>query len=109
MTTTFEKQCDYLWKFAAVPILCVEEETRDTEGFYNENKGVAQEVFNNEEFVILAKTVTIFITIAAAYLSYDLNKNEPLLKQVIFTIMAAIFSFWYLLYYFIVYVVFSRM
>ena len=62
-------------------------------------------IASNENFYAVATTstssiISLLVAVGAAYLSWNRNEKETQLTRVLYTILAAIFGFIYLIYYY---------
>ena len=66
---------------------------------------VQDAIASNENFYAVASTsstsiISLLVAVGAGYLSWNRNEKETQLTRVLYTILAAIFGYIYLIYYF---------
>ena len=90
-------------KFTVIPLICVSDEIDKKEGFefgsnnFSSNNKIVISGFRR----VYAHILSVIFIASAALLAWDCNKNESEIMRVASTLLAAIFNFWYLLFYFI--------
>ena len=81
-------------KVVVLPLVSAVNATDSKEGF-NQNGGGSKAKY------YLAYAVQLIIFIAAIYLAWSCNVGESMIMRIVYTVLAAIFSVIYLIYYFI--------
>ena len=83
----------YPFKLLSMPLICVADQIDGKEGFQKDLISYTRRIYAN--------IIMIIFIIIAALLAWDCNKNESTVMRFASTFIAAIFSFWYLLFYLI--------
>jgi len=86
----------YPVKFAVTPLVCTYDSIAQQENLdfeLGKNKNMALR--------IMVHVTTIILIVSAALLAWDCNRGQSIFMQAASTLLAAIFSIWYLLFYFI--------